>query len=57
MENDRKVTVMQCSCGYPRCLDYWLVGLGRFVQSSGFTKDEAEKIARLWNAEELEPAA
>lgn len=45
-----KITVMQCQCGYPRCRDYWLVGVGKFVQGSGFTKVEAEHIASLLNA-------
>ena len=45
------ITVEKCSCGWPTCKDYWLVGVGSFVQGSGFTKETAEHIADLLNAE------
>jgi hypothetical protein len=43
------IKVQQCCCGYKNCADYWLVGIGKFVQGSGFTKDEAKQIAALLN--------
>lgn len=45
------ITVEKCPCG--RCSDYHLVGVGHFVEGSGFTKEEAENIAELlnWQAE------
>lgn len=42
-----KITIQKCSCGDKNCQDYWLVGIGKFVQGSGFTKEEAELIANL----------
>lgn len=46
----REIGVVQCRCGYARCQTYWLTGIGWFVQSSGFAKEEAELIAGLLNA-------
>ena len=43
------ITVQKCSCDHPNCQYYWLKGIGSFVQGSGFTKEEAEKIAKLLN--------
>lgn len=51
----RPVTVQQCCCGYPACQDHWLVGLGKFVQGSGFTREQAERVAELVNADEAFP--
>lgn len=44
-----KITVEKCPCGHAGCSDYHLVGIGKFVQGSGFTKEEAELIAGLLN--------
>lgn len=44
-----KITIEKCKCGDKSCKDYWLVGIGSFVQGSGFTKDEADLIAGLLN--------
>lgn len=44
-----KITIEPCCCGYPTCKDYWLVGVGKFVQGSGFDKEEAQHIADLLN--------
>jgi NTP pyrophosphatase (non-canonical NTP hydrolase) len=43
------ITIEKCPCGYKGCSDYHLVGIGTFVQGSGFTKREAETIANLLN--------
>jgi hypothetical protein len=48
------VTVEKCSCGHPSCRYYWLVGIGSFTQGSGFTHDDAQKIADLLNAQNKE---
>jgi len=45
------ITIERCKCGSNYCKDYWLVGIGKFVQGSGFTKEEAKKIADLLNKE------
>ena len=45
----RKIEIMRCSCGHAGCSDYWLCGIGKFVQGSGFEKDEAQMIAALVN--------
>lgn len=45
------ITIKQCPCPYTNCRDYHLVGIGKFVQGSGFTKEEAQHIADLLNAE------
>lgn len=45
------IGIERCACGSPNCRDYWLTGIGTFVQGSGFKKDEAELIARLLNAD------
>lgn len=39
----------RCACGHPSCKDYWLTGIGKFVQSSGFTEDEADEIIAAVN--------
>lgn len=44
-----KITVEKCPCGHAGCSDYHLVGIGKFVQGSGFSKEEAELIAGLLN--------
>jgi hypothetical protein len=44
-----KITIEKCRCGDKSCKDYWLVGIGTFVQGSGFRQDEAELIAGLLN--------
>ena len=43
------ITIEQCKCSYPKCSDYWLVGIGKFTQGSGFTMEEAQRIANLIN--------
>lgn len=43
------ITVEKCPCGHPGCRDYHLQGFGKFVQGSGFTRAEAERIAHLLN--------
>lgn len=43
------VTIEPYSCGHTACKDYWLVGVGKFNQGSGFTKREATRIASLIN--------
>lgn len=47
-----KITIEQCCCPYEHCSDYWLVGIGKFVQGSGFTQEEAQRIADLLNGDE-----
>ena len=44
-----KVGTEKCWCG--KCQDYWLTGVGKFCQGSGFTKEVAEEIADLLNKE------
>ena len=39
-----KIGIAQCCCGHASCKDYWLTGIGKFVQGSGFTKVEAERL-------------
>lgn len=51
-----RVTVSKCLCGQRGCSDYWLNGIGKFCQGSGFDKDEADLIAGLLNAR-LAPTA
>lgn len=49
------ITVERCRCGFKNdsgelaCSTYWLVGVGHFVQGSGFTKEEAERVAAILN--------
>jgi hypothetical protein len=45
----QKVRIKSCTCGQRGCSDYWLVGIGKFVQGSGFTYAEAQRIADLLN--------
>lgn len=47
------IKIEKCKCNYETCQDYWLVGVGRFVQGSGFTKEQAVLIASLLNEEEF----
>lgn len=49
MSQKKKYGIEPCSCGHPTCKKYWLTGIGEFVQSFGFTKEEAERIADLLN--------
>jgi len=49
------IKIEQCKCGYPNCSDYHLVGIGRFCQGSGFTKEDAQRIADLLNKSESGP--
>lgn len=44
-----KIGIEKCCCGHAGCRDYWLTGIGKFNQGSGFTKEEAENIAALLN--------
>jgi hypothetical protein len=39
-----EIGMERCCCGHPSCQTWWLTGIGSFVQSSGFTKPEAERI-------------
>lgn len=51
-DNDvRLIELRGCLCGHQACTDVWLSGIGKFVQGSGFTRAEAEKIADTLNAE------
>lgn len=34
----------KCSCGHPRCKDYW-IDSGSFCQGSGFSEADAQLIA------------
>lgn len=48
------ITIEQCCCGFKGrdgtgCKTYWLVGIGHFCQGSGFTKEEAQRIADALN--------
>lgn len=43
------IKVEKCPCGHPNCHNYHLTGIGKFVQGSGFEKNEAEQIALLLN--------
>lgn len=43
------ISIEPCSCGHPSCRYYWLVGVGSFVQGSGFDKDTAQLIADTLN--------
>lgn len=49
------IRVEKCSCGHSACHDYWLVGIGKFMQGSGFTETDANRIARLLNDDSGEP--
>lgn len=40
------ITTERCKCGHKSCQDVWLVGIGKFVQGSGFTQEEADRIIR-----------
>lgn len=46
-----RITIEKCKCGNDFCKDYWLVGIGDFVQGSGFSKAEAEYIVELINGD------
>lgn len=43
----KEVEIEPCACG--RCSNFWLTGIGTFVQGSGFTQDEAQRIADALN--------
>lgn len=45
------ITVTRCTCGYPTCRAFWLVGVGAFDHGSGFSEADAIKIAKLLNGE------
>lgn len=49
------ISIERCRCGHKTCPDYWLVGVGKFVQGSGFMKADAEEIARFYN-DDVAPA-
>lgn len=49
MPKSTRITVEKCCCGHPSCKDYWLVGVGKFNQGSGFTQNVAYLIASLLN--------
>lgn len=42
-----RIRIERCHCG--QCSDWWLVGIGKFVQGSGFSEAEAQLIADLLN--------
>jgi hypothetical protein len=42
-----------CPCG--RCHDWHLTGIGKFVQGSGFTEEEADRIIAALNAAANQP--
>lgn len=48
----QKITTERCAdyCGHPSCNKVWLVGMGSFVQGSGFTPEEAEEIVHAVNS-------
>lgn len=46
----RKIDIERCCCGFELCPDYWLTGIGRFTQGSGFKKAEAETLKEIMNA-------
>jgi hypothetical protein len=39
-----RVSKEPCPCGHKSCKDWHLVGIGKFVQGSGFSEEEADKI-------------
>lgn len=42
-----------CPCGHPSCKDRHLIGIGKFVQGSGFTPEEAQEVCwaiNVWRA-------
>lgn len=43
------ITHEACPCRYAGCRDRHLVGIGKFVQGSGFTLEEADEIVRAVN--------
>lgn len=45
------VVTSKCNCGHPACSTYQLSGMGTFYQGSGFTLEQANKIAALLNNE------
>lgn len=46
-----KVKHVPCPCGHPGCRDRHLVGIGKFVQGSGFDPEEAERVCIALNRE------
>ena len=56
MNERQHITITKCPCGHPSCSDYHLVGVGKFVQGSGFDRHEADLIARLLNEHTTELA-
>jgi len=51
MEVIVKVGKEKCWCGHKSCQDWWLTGIGKFVQGSGFTEKEANRIIAALNQE------
>jgi len=41
-----KIGKEKCKCGHHACGTWWLTGIGRFVQGSGFSENEANDIMR-----------
>ncbi len=41
----RIIEVKKCPCRFEKCSDYHLEGVGKFIQGSGFTKEEADFFA------------
>lgn len=46
-----KISHVACPCGNAYCRDRHLVGIGKFVQGSGFDGEEAERIVTAMNRE------
>lgn len=45
----KKYSFERCPCNSKYCNDYHLIGIGKFVQGSGFNKEEVELIVNLLN--------
>ncbi len=52
----QKIGMEPCPCGHPACKDWHLTGIGKFVQSSGFTKEEAQTIVAALEGDTAELA-
>ena len=47
------ITVARCPCGQQGCRDFHLVGIGKFVQGSGFNEADAIRLSKLLNGEHV----
>jgi hypothetical protein len=50
-----ELSIKKCPCGDPYCRDYHLVGIGKFVQGSGFTAEEATRIVGALQSPDTRP--